>query len=451
MRMTSGGTVPGSTSSSAADEAQFGASAGLAKAEISAAVRTDRRRLLQLRWLSVAVMVVMTTVAFPLLAPAHPAQPLLGVALVLAAVNLALQAGLARRLDGWGGAFIQLVIDLLAWGGFLYFGGGVTNPAISLLLPVVAVGASILPARQAWVLAGLAVAMYTLLWEFHLPVHLADVGSAMHWHLAGMWVSFALAAVTVVWFIVRLNAAIARGEAALAEAQAARARDAYVVGLGNLAAGAAHRLGTPLGTLRILADEMARRRDLPAEVQEDVALMREQVDHCRDILNSLTQETGQQRAEGGGQAPAAAWVRECVARWQRLRPAAVLRLDLAPELALQGVVADASLGEALQNLIDNAANANAAAGQATEAVEVRGRLAEGALRVEVADRGPGLSPERVVAARHAPSGSHSSGMGVGLMLANAAVEHHGGQLSFHSRPGGGTIARLVLPLRMSDE
>ncbi len=84
----------------------------------------------------------------------------------------------------------------------------------------------------------------------------------MFWHLAGMWTSFALAAVTVVWFIVRLNAAIARGEAALAQAQAARARDAYVVGLGKLAAGAAHRLGTPLGTLRILADEMARRTEL---------------------------------------------------------------------------------------------------------------------------------------------------------------------------------------------
>ena len=416
-----------------------------------AAVRLDRSRLLQLRWFSVGAMVAMAVIAFPLLAPGHPAQPLLGVALVLAAVNLALQAGLARWLDGRGGAFVQLVLDLVAWGAFLYFGGGVTNPAISLLLPVVAVGASILPSRQAWALAVVAVGVYAVLWEFHHPVHLADAASAMFWHLAGMWVSFALAAVTVVWFIVRLNAAIARGEAALAEAQAARARDAYVVGLGNLAAGAAHRLGTPLGTLRILADEMARRRDLPAEVQEDVALMREQVDHCRDILNSLTQETGQQRAEGGGQAPAAAWVRECVARWQRLRPAAVLRLDLAPELALQGVVADASLGEALQNLIDNAANANAAAGQATEAVEVRGRLAEGALRVEVADRGPGLSPERVVAARHAPSGSQSSGMGVGLMLAHAAVEHHGGQLSFHSRPGGGTIARLVLPLRMSDE
>jgi len=37
-------------------------------------------------------------------------------------------------------------------------------------------------------------------------------------------------------------------------------------------------------------------------------------------------------------------------------------------------------------------------------------------------------------------------MGVGLMLAHAAVEHHGGGLDFLARPGGGTIARVVVPL-----
>ena len=110
-----------------------------------AALRTERGHLLQFRWLSVVAMMVMALVAFPLLAPAHPAQPLLGVALVLTAVNLALMAGVARWLHVREAAFLQLLIDLLAWAAFLYFGGGVTNPAISLLLPVVAVGARFCP------------------------------------------------------------------------------------------------------------------------------------------------------------------------------------------------------------------------------------------------------------------------------------------------------------------
>lgn len=423
------------------------------------AVRTERGRLLKLRWLSLGAMAVLAFVVFPWLAPAQAMAPLAAVTLGLLAVNLGLAAGAARWLVGPTGAMLQLAIDLIAWGAFLYYAGGVTNPAISLLLPVVAIGASILPALQAWLLAGLAIGLYSLLWQYHEPIRLANAEQAMHWHLAGMWLSFALSAATVVWFIARLNAALARREDELAEAKAARVRDAYVVGLGKLAAGAAHRLGTPLGTLRILADELARRGDVAAEAREDVELMRAQIDHCRDILNSLTREAGQQRAEGGGVIDARRWVEQVAARWQQLRPGVALRIDGEGG----AIVADASLGEALHNLIDNAANASArastdadgrAAAAATPpvaAVELRLRAAAGMVTVEVADRGPGLPAARIDAARRAPLGAHAQGMGVGLMLAHAAVEHHGGRLAFRPRPGGGTIACLMIPSQAAPE
>ena len=412
------------------------------------AVRTDRGRLLQLRWVSLLAMALMSLVVFPWLAPAQPVAPLAGVTLCLLAVNLALLGGLAEWLVGRWGAFLQLTVDMVAWGAFLYFTGGVTNPAISLLLPVVAVGASILPALQAWLLAVLAVVLYSLLWQYHQPVYLADADQAMYWHLAGMWISFAFSAVTVVWFIVRLNSELARRDDELAAVNAARARDAYVVGLGKLAAGAAHRLGTPLGTLRILTDDVASRAELPAEVHEDVQLMREQVDHCRDILNGLTREAGQQRAEGGGAVDAFAWARAVAERWQRLRPGAALVIGAGVADGGEAgavIVADASLGEALHNLIDNAANANARASKGDVAVEVATGREDGLVLVEVLDRGPGLDPARVEAARHAPLGAHAEGMGVGLMLAHAAIEHHGGRLEFRSRSGGGTIARMLIP------
>ena len=434
--------------SPSADGSSANPPAVLTPGRILNAVRTDRGRLLQLRWVSLLAMALMSLVVFPWLAPAQPVAPLAGVTLCLLAVNLALLGGLAEWLVGRWGAFLQLTVDMVAWGAFLYFTGGVTNPAISLLLPVVAVGASILPALQAWLLAVLAVVLYSLLWQYHQPVYLADADQAMYWHLAGMWISFAFSAVTVVWFIVRLNSELARRDDELAAVNAARARDAYVVGLGKLAAGAAHRLGTPLGTLRILTDDVASRAELPAEVHEDVQLMREQVDHCRDILNGLTREAGQQRAEGGGAVDAFAWARAVAERWQRLRPGAALVIGAGVADGGEAgavIVADASLGEALHNLIDNAANANARAGKGDVAVEVATGREDGLVLVEVLDRGPGLDPARVEAARHAPLGGHAEGMGVGLMLAHAAIEHHGGRLEFRSRSGGGTIARMLIP------
>ena len=420
-------------------------SPALTPTRVLSAVRTDRGRLLQLRWVSLVAMALMSLVVFPWLAPAQPVAPLAGVTLCLLAVNLALLGGVAEWLVGRWGALLQLIVDLVAWGAFLYFTGGVTNPAISLLLPVVAVGASILPALQAWLLAALAVTAYSLLWQYHQPVHLADADQAMYWHLAGMWISFAFSAVTVVWFIVRLNAELARRDDELAAVNAARARDAYVVGLGKLAAGAAHRLGTPLGTLRIVADDLVTRPELAAELREDVELMREQIDHCRDILNGLTREAGQQRAEGGGAVDALAWAREVAGRWQRLRPGAAVELRASGAGPAAVIVADASLGEALHNLIDNAANANARAARDGVAVELVVQRADDMVLIEVLDRGPGLEPARVEAARHAPLGAHAQGMGVGLMLAHAAIEHHGGRLEFRSRPGGGTIARMLIP------
>lgn len=417
----------------------------LMPARVLNAVRTDRGRLLQLRWVSLLAMVLMSLVVFPWLAPAQPVGPLAGVTLCLLAVNLALLGGAARWLVGRWGAFLQLAVDLLAWAAFLYFTGGVTNPAISLLLPVVAVGASILPAAQAWALAALAVALYSVLWQFHQPVRLADADQAMYWHLAGMWISFAVSAATVVWFIVRLNVELARRDNELAAVNAARARDTYAVGLGKLAAGAAHRLGTPLGTLRILADDLASRRELASGLREDVQLMREQVDYCRDILNGLTREAGQQRAESGGAVEVRAWVTEVGGRWQRLRPGAGLHIDAEVADGQAVIVADASLGDALHNLIDNAANANERAGARACAVELGIRREGARVVVEVLDRGPGLPPERVEAARLARLGERAQGMGVGLMLAHAAVEHHGGHLEFRSRPGGGTIARMLIP------
>ena len=434
--------------SPAADGSSGGPPPALTPGRLLNAVRTDRGRLLQLRWVSLLAMALMSLVVFPWLAPAQPVAPLAGVTLCLLAVNLALLGGLAEWLVGRWGAFLQLTVDMVAWGAFLYFTGGVTNPAISLLLPVVAVGASILPALQAWLLAVLAVVLYSLLWQYHQPVYLADADQAMYWHLAGMWISFAFSAVTVVWFIVRLNSELARRDDELAAVNAARARDAYVVGLGKLAAGAAHRLGTPLGTLRILTDDVASRAELPAEVHEDVQLMREQVDHCRDILNGLTREAGQQRAEGGGAVDAFAWARAVAERWQRLRPGAALVIGAGVADGGEAgavIVADASLGEALHNLIDNAANANARAGKGDVAVELATGREDGLVLVEVLDRGPGLDPARVEAARHAPLGGHAEGMGVGLMLAHAAIEHHGGRLEFRSRSGGGTIARMLIP------
>jgi two-component system sensor histidine kinase RegB len=240
------------------------------------------------------------------------------VVAALIAINL-LSLVRARRLSDLHPAelFLQLSIDLGAWSVFLYFTGGATNPLISLLLPLVAIGAATLSAPYAWAVAAEAVTAYSILWDFNEQLDIYDSGLAVHWHLAGMWLTFALSAGVIVWYVVRMTAAIRSRDHALAEAREARLRNERIVALGNLAAGA--ELGTP----------WAPWPSSPANWPATLPWMTtcaptpsccEQVGHCKAILGNLTLRAGSLRAEGGEVLPADIWLRGIIDRWRSLRP-----------------------------------------------------------------------------------------------------------------------------------
>ena len=178
--------------------------------------------------------------------------------------------------------------------------------------------------------------------------------------------------------------------------------------------------------------------------------MRQQIDHCRDILNSLTQEAGQQRAEGGGPVEVAIWLETVLKHWQALRPGAECRLACPEAVGICTIVVDASLADAMINLLDNAANANARTGTGAAAVQLEVALDERRLILEIKDRGPGVCAAAGDPLARTPHAGESAGMGVGLLLTRSAVEQHDGEFTLAARPGDGTIARIAIPLQESN-
>jgi signal transduction histidine kinase len=106
----------------------------------------------------------------------------------------------------------------------------------------------------------------------------------------------------------------------------------------------------------------------------------------------------------------------------------------------------AQLEQVMLNLLKNAREATD--GEAEIEVRVE-RLPDGATRVQVLDRGRGMSEEVMRQALLPFYSTKASGAGVGLPLCREIVEAHGGTLRIYGRPGGGTVVSFRLLARSS--
>ena len=123
-----------------------------------------------------------------------------------------------------------------------------------------------------------------------------------------------------------------------------------------------------------------------------------------------------------------------------------LSIDIPPDLPL--VPMDFNLiTQVLVNLFSNAFRFSSA----EQPIELHSEIVDGKLEVKVLDRGRGVPNgdlDRVFEKFHRLAESTSEdGLGLGLSICREFVEAHGGRISLEHNPGGGTVAKFVLPLQ----
>ncbi|WAR43774.1 ATP-binding protein [Methylomonas rapida] len=364
--------------------------------------------------------------------------------------------------------FSQICMDVLALSYLLYLTGGASNPIIWVFLLPLIVTAIMLPQSYAWNMVIITSCIYTVLIAYNVPLpalaphaehhnmsnltpemslrmQLLEDRRYFNLHVFGMWFGFVFSSGLVAFFVVALAKTLKDRERSLAEARESALRDERVVSLGTLAASAAHDMGTPLGTIAILAHELAE--DFPdhrfPELNQKLMILQQQVDRCKQALSVMSASAGEMRAESGKVMLVSDYIDEVLNQWRTHKAATKLNLFISPHVNLQAqIIAERTLTHSLINILNNAAEAT----QDDLGIEFHVDWNSASLSLKIRDFGPGLPSELVDFAGQKPVKSNKQGMGVGLFLTYSTIKRLKGTISFSNLESGGACVEISLPL-----
>ena len=395
------------------------------------------RTLIVLRWMAILGQVAAITVAHHYLGMQLP----LGLCFMAVGISVVFNLVASfvfpenRRLSG-SELLTVLLFDLVQLAVLLSLTGGLNNPFALLIIAPVTISATALHLRPTVILALAAVVLVTLAAFWHLPLRDASgqVLSVPPLFEAGFWLSIVIGVGFLSLYARRVSSEIGSMSDALLATQMALAREQKLTALGGVVAAAAHELGTPLATIKLVSTELAEEYADHPELRDDLSLIRQQTDRCRDILRSMGRAGKDDRHLHS--APLETMLRD--AAEPHLARGKAVHFDLRPGPGGTGpqpaVLRSPEVLHGLRNLIQNAVDF------ASGNVWIDGIWTPSTISVRVIDDGPGY-PVHVIGrigepfVRSRRRGGNSArpgyeGMGLGLFIAKTLLERSGAELSF---------------------
>jgi two-component system, sensor histidine kinase RegB len=283
---------------------------------------------------------------------------------------------------------------------------------------------------------------YQLPWDSEDPLELPET------YVVGVWLSILLAIGYIGVYTWQVAEEARQLSDALAATELVLAREQHLSQLDGLAAAAAHELGTPLATITVVVREIERALEAGSPYADDVKLLREQAQRCREILSKITELP---TVEPFDRVPLSALIEEAIAPHRHFGVS--LAVTLPPDRAAEPVGArNPAIRYGLGNLIENAVDF------ANKRVEILAQWTAEAVSITISDDGPGFAPEvldRIGApyVTHREPGPHAPdadedpvfGLGLGVFIAKTLLERSGAGLSLRNQvsPQHGALVTVV--------
>ena len=187
-------------------------------------------------------------------------------------------------------ALLFLIIDIFQLGSLIYLTGGVSNPfVIFLIIPSVFASSNLgLRTNLLLVILTIIAIVFLTFYSEELPGHLSD-----HFHVSPYYhysipISLIIALVFLNYFAIIFGSESRLRKEALNKMEEIMAKEHEMLSLGGQAAAAAHSLGTPLSTIKIITQELMVQLKDEKDIIQDIKLLSSQVERCNQILKKLS-------------------------------------------------------------------------------------------------------------------------------------------------------------------
>ncbi len=329
--------------------------------------------------------------------------------------------------------YAYLMLDSALIVALIYFTGGANNPFITYLLVPIVISAATQSRGKTWALCLLAIAAYALLMFYHQPLPMLHMHHAgFNLHIVGMLLTFVMSALFIAYFVVDMAQQLRKEQQQVAHLREQSIQTEHVMVVASQAAATAHELGTPLTTMAVVTQDLLTQNVSVAEQKEDLALIQQQIQICKDKLRHLV-STASAKTEPQ---PLVAFIQETLDHWLLMRPRGRYQWQ-KPSEAGPLVHYPQLLQQAIINLLNNAADAS------PDRVELHLHWYPDYWQLTIQDQGRGIDPEKA-AAIGTPQNS-SQGLGIGLLLTHSSVQRLGGKVEWRNLPCGGCQMQIEVP------